>query len=92
MASAAQWERRIIGQRTRDALQAKKASGARLGRPVALPRAVRTRIAGARKDGHTLAEIADDLNAENISTAHGGGRWHPETVRAVLRSVALDAA
>jgi hypothetical protein len=33
MASVAQWERRVISQRTRDALAAKKATGARLGRP-----------------------------------------------------------
>ena len=33
MASAAQWERRIIGQRTKDALAAKRAQGVKLGRP-----------------------------------------------------------
>jgi len=40
MASAAQWERRIIGQRTRDALAVRKAEGHRLGRPSSLPREV----------------------------------------------------
>lgn len=33
MASAAQWERRIIGQRTRDALAIKRSQGVPLGRP-----------------------------------------------------------
>ena len=37
MASAAQWERRIIGQRTREALAVKRAQGVRLGRPFVLP-------------------------------------------------------
>src|SRR5262249_16065086 len=37
MASAAQWERRIIGQRTKEALQVKKAQGVRLGRPASIP-------------------------------------------------------
>jgi DNA invertase Pin-like site-specific DNA recombinase len=32
MASAAQWERRIIGQRTKDALAEKRAQGIRIGR------------------------------------------------------------
>lgn len=31
MASAAQWERRIIGQRTKEALAVKRAQGVRLG-------------------------------------------------------------
>ena len=39
MASAAQWERRIIGQRTHDALAVKRASGVRLGRPAVLEKA-----------------------------------------------------
>ena len=91
MASAAQWERRIIGQRTREALDAKKASGARLGRPVTLPAKVRRRIARERQNGKTLAAIAEGLNRDQVPTAHDGSRWHPETVRAALRSVALDA-
>ena len=33
MGSAAQWERRIISQRTKDALAVKRAQGVRLGRP-----------------------------------------------------------
>ena len=37
MASAAQWERRIIGVRTREALAAKRAAGVRLGRPPRIP-------------------------------------------------------
>ena len=40
MASAAQWERRIIGQRTKDALAVKRAQGVRLGRPPSIPQAL----------------------------------------------------
>jgi DNA invertase Pin-like site-specific DNA recombinase len=48
MASFAQFERRLIGQRRRDALAARRAAGVRLGRPrsVALP--VLERIVAAR--------------------------------------------
>jgi len=36
MASLAQWERRIIGQRTREALAVKRSLGVRLGRPATM--------------------------------------------------------
>ncbi len=86
MASAAQWERRIIGQRTRDALAIKRAAGVRLGRPRNLPDAVVRRIIDAKADGDTLSGIAAALNADGVPTAHGGSKWHPSTVRGVLGS------
>jgi len=88
--SVAQWERRIIGARTSDAMQAMKRRGVRLGRPVELPDAVRRRIADERAAGCSLRAIADALNAEAVPTAQGG-RWHASTVRAVLASLHLDA-
>jgi excisionase family DNA binding protein len=54
------------------------------GRPPALAGDVRPRIARMRADGMSLAAIADRLNAEQVPTAHGGARWWPSTVRAVL--------
>lgn len=90
MAQFAQYERELIAQRTREAMQAKKRRGARLGRPVTLPEQVRSRIAAERAAGTALQAIADDLNAEQVPTARGG-RWWPSTVAAVLTSVELDA-
>jgi DNA invertase Pin-like site-specific DNA recombinase len=84
MASAAQWERRIIGQRTREALAVRKAQGVRLGRPVGLGADVTDRIRKLREQGLTLAAIAGLLNAGEVPTAQGGARWHASTVRAVL--------
>jgi DNA invertase Pin-like site-specific DNA recombinase len=90
MASAAQWERRIIGTRTREALAAKKATGARLGRPSSLPPEVRERIATERADGRTWMAIADRLNRDQVGTSQGGARWYPSSVRAVyLAAVAV---
>ncbi|TYB94063.1 resolvase [Micromonospora sp. WP24] len=86
MASAAQWERRIIGQRTREGLAAKKAAGVRLGRPVALPDEVRSRIRDEASNGASLAAIARGLNAGAVPTAQGGKKWYPSTVKAVLSS------
>jgi len=84
MAAVAQWERRAIGARTRDALAAKKAAGVRLGRPVLLPAKVAERITAAKEAGESLSAIARALNADGVPTAHGGTQWHASTVRAVL--------
>lgn len=86
MASAAQWERRIIGQRTREGLAAKRAAGVRLGRPITLPVEVRDRIRSEANSGSSLAAIARGLNADEVPTAQGGKKWYPSTVRAVLAS------
>jgi len=84
-------ERKMIGQRTKDAMSALKASGVRLGRPVELPDDVRYTIASKRKSGQSLRTIADDFNRKSVPTARGGD-WHASTVAAVLRSLDLDAA
>jgi DNA invertase Pin-like site-specific DNA recombinase len=88
-ASVAQWERRIIGARTSAALQAKKANGARLGRPVTLDQQIRNRIVEAHQNGETLSGIARSLNTEGVATARGG-RWHASTIAKVIESVSLD--
>ncbi len=88
MATFAQFERRLIGQRTRDALAAKRAAGVRLGRPRQLDAAVVDRIVAERADKATLAAIAERLDADGVPTAHGGLKWYPATVRAVLQSAA----
>jgi hypothetical protein len=84
MASAAQWERRIIGQRTKDALAVKRALGVRLGRPQTMAADVVARIRAAHEAGAGWSAIARDLNAEAVPTAHGGTKWYPSTVRAVV--------
>ena len=85
MGSAAQWEHRIIAQRTKDALAVKRAQGVRLGRPSALSEYVVALIVGWHEEGLSLSEIARRLNSENRPTAHGGARWHASTIRKVLQ-------
>lgn len=86
MASAAQWERRIIGARTRDALAARKARGERLGRPVSIPTDVTNRVRELRARGSTLQAICSQLNAESVPTPRGGKLWRPSSIQALLRS------
>lgn len=84
LVSFAQFERRLIGQRTKDGLAAKKAAGVRVGRPRNLPDRVVSRIERQRAAGASLGAIAKALNADAIPTAQGGAGWHASTVRAVL--------
>lgn len=82
--STAQYERRVIGERTKAALAAKRAQGVRLGRPPVLSEALVQRIASDRRAGKTLRQIAEELDAEGVPTARGGDRWQPSSVRAVV--------
>jgi DNA invertase Pin-like site-specific DNA recombinase len=84
LATFAQFERRLIGQRTREALAIKQAQGVRLGRPRTMPNDVVARIVAERSAGRTLAAIAHDLTAEGIATARGGRAWYPSTIRQAL--------
>jgi len=84
MATFAQFERRLIGERTKSALAVKKAHGAKLGRPAAVDKSVVRRITRARSQGKSFQAIADQLNKLRIPTGHGGKCWYPSTVKAVL--------
>ena len=84
LATFAQFERRLIAQRTREALAVKRASGVRLGRPPTLPQAVVRRIQRQRARGDSFRKIAADLNDTQVPTAQGGREWYPATVRHVL--------
>jgi DNA invertase Pin-like site-specific DNA recombinase len=83
-ATFSQFERRLISQRTKEALAVKKASGVRLGRPPTMPQAVMRRIQRQRARGDSLRKIAADLNEDEVPTAQGGARWYAATVRHVL--------
>jgi DNA invertase Pin-like site-specific DNA recombinase len=82
--SFAEYEAEIIGARTKDALRVKRAEGVKLGHPYpGIDATTQRRIRNRRSRGHTLAAIADRLNAEGVPTPSGTGRWHPSAVRAV---------
>lgn len=57
------------------------------GRKPSIPREIVKRIHHERSAGKNLRQIADDLNAERIPTAHGGEKWWPSTVLAFLRTL-----
>lgn len=76
----AQWERRIIGQRTTAALEQVRASGKALGRPTNVTPETLRLIRTLRKSELSWRKIAEALTAEGVPTAQKG-QWHASTVR-----------
>ena len=83
LATFAQFERRLIGQRTKDALAVKRAQGVRLGRPREIPSEVVEQVAELHERGMSAAAIARKLNEDGVSTPRGG-RWHHAGVARAL--------
>lgn len=82
IASVAQYERRLIGQRTREALAVKKAQGVRLGRPPRLSPATALRIRTLRRTGLSFASITAQLNGQGVPSPLGR-RWYRGNVRRI---------
>jgi site-specific DNA recombinase len=84
LASVSQWEREVIGERTRDAMQHLKASGQVYSRPVFENAATLAQIQTMRSANTTYQEIADALTAAGVPTVRGGV-WAPATIMGILR-------
>ena len=78
--SLAQWERRIIGERTRSALAEVRASGVRLGRPRGVAEDTLRLIRILRDGGQAYGAIASTLNREGVASGQGG-LWYAATVK-----------
>lgn len=92
LAAFAQWERELIGQRTKSALAAKREREPDWSptRKILLPEDLRQEIAQRVEAGERLTHIARDLNNRGVPTVRGGQCWRSSTVRAVVNSVARD--
>lgn len=77
MASVAEWERRVIGERTAAALAAKRAQGVRLGRPREVSEEADARILELHRCAYRPAEIARLLNCEGVETPVEVAGIHP---------------
>lgn len=69
----------------RQPARARAQPGAKPGRPAAVTTDVVDRIRAEHVAGTSLGQIARELTADRVPTAHGGAQWWPSTVRAVLR-------
>jgi len=83
LTSVAQWEARMAGERTREALAAARERGVQLGTPKRIPAEIAERIRSMRASGMTLRAIAAELNRLAIPTVRGG-QWHASAVQSVL--------
>jgi DNA invertase Pin-like site-specific DNA recombinase len=88
MAQFANFERRMIGVRTREALAVKRSQGIVGGRRKNVPANVLADLQGMRSKGMTYAAMAAKLNENRVPTAQGGKQWHPSTVQRILDQVA----
>jgi DNA invertase Pin-like site-specific DNA recombinase len=82
MISMAQWERRIIGERTKSAHAPVKARGTKVGRKSGVADETVRLIRVMRDAGSSWQKIADALTAEGVETGQGG-KWHAATVRRI---------
>lgn len=87
MATFAQLERRLISQRTKDALAVRRSQGFRLGRPPSTTSTLERRVYRLRAKGHSLQAIADELNRRGVPTLRGGLEWRPSTIHRVIRRI-----
>jgi DNA invertase Pin-like site-specific DNA recombinase len=88
LATFAQFERRVISQRTKDGLAEKRAAGVVLGRPRKIPDEVIARIISLREQEFSYSVIADLFNREQIPTPQGGKKWYPASIREAFLSPA----
>ena len=99
LATLAQWERDIISERTKDAMQFMKRSlklvGAvpfgfdRSGKELTPnPDEMKTalKLITMKGEGASYQKIAGQLN-EDAVPAKNGGKWHPKTVMGVMRNI-----
>ena len=82
----AQWERRIIGVRTREAMAEAKANGQVFGRIRQTQPETVARILHERSRGQSFNAIAAGLDADDIPTPGGGLRWYGSTVTRLHRA------
>lgn len=102
LGSIAQWEREAIGERTADALRAKRARGERSGaepfgfrvngdrrtlHPFEPEQEVIRVIAECRDARYSLQDVADELNRRGFRT-RGGSSWRPQNIHGILRTKA----
>lgn len=91
LASAAQYERRLISVRTKEGMAQRKAEGVRFGREVDssfLP--TYARVLKMHEAKVSMNQIARTLNEEGVPTAKGG-QWYASTIKAMVTSETAKA-
>ncbi|QZH67694.1 recombinase family protein [Mycolicibacterium farcinogenes] len=87
----AQYERELIGERTKAGLAAKRRRGERIGRPREATTALVRRILADRDAGQSFDAIAKALEQEGIRSPRGGSKWYSSTARRIYQSASAAA-
>jgi DNA invertase Pin-like site-specific DNA recombinase len=86
LAAAAEYERDLIGARTREGMAQRRSEGVHVGRPRDLSITTVEAIVRQREAGLTLRAIAEGLTEAGVPTARGGATWSTSSVQGVLAS------
>lgn len=89
MALTAEFERRMTGERTRDALAVLKDNGVSLGRPSDISADVRKKVKRWHGQGMSATAIARRLTEEGIPTQTGKAAWHHSVIVDLLKREAV---
>jgi DNA invertase Pin-like site-specific DNA recombinase len=94
--AAAQYERRLVSERTRAALAAKRAQGATLGRPAGTcgreDVAADTRVVELHREGLSLRAICARLEAEGYTTPAAGQKRKPNGADRLTRKRVVEGS
>lgn len=81
--TTSRWFGEVHSERTRTALQQKKAQGVQLGAPALKDEATIARAVALKAEGLTLRQVAEQLTADGFKTLKGG-KWEAMTVKRLL--------
>lgn len=97
LASVAEWESEVNGERVREGMAEARAARKAAGEPVRFgfqrqtPDLVVGRIVRARKRGDSFNTIAKSLDKSQTPTPSGGQRWYPSTVARIYNAAQREA-
>lgn len=84
LVSFAQYERKVIGARTRDGMAQRRAEGVHIGRPPTITAELARRVVTAYAETGSYGATARALNTAGVPTIAGAREWYPSTVQRVL--------
>ena len=87
IAAFAEYERRLISQRTKEAMKAAKDRGIHCGVTSPIPQEIVERIVHERLEGKTWISIAIGLDYDLIPTAREASFWQVGSVQSVFNSI-----